>query len=189
MTCYELKKLRKLVIEEVERRKKIKELLKNELVEEYLELAKIKPLNLDENNMRQIVSKILDSYTIKKTNGIYVCTGAYRIGCHAVYQDYSYYRNYISIDSEYAEYRIYTDIESNKTYTATTDENDMLKRPLMEDFEKDRIILNPHNKNEKDNGFKEVRYDFFQASIEDGQAKAKKLILDKYPRLEYGRNR
>ena len=185
----ELIELRELVIKEREKRKRINELLKDELIEEYLRIKGFENEPIDDKDTRDILKQILGDFKITKTNGIYVCTSAYCIGWHAVYQDYSYYHDYTSIDSEYAEYRIYTDIESNKTYTATTDENDMLKRPLMGDFEKDRIILNPHNKNEKDNGFKEVRYDFFQASIEDGQAKAKKLILDKYPRLEYGRNR
>ncbi len=53
----------------------------------------------------------------------------------------------------------------------------------MRDFENDNIILNPYNTSTNRNGYDEVKMDFFKTSIEKGQAKAKKLILTKYPRL------
>ena len=33
------------------------------------------------------------------------------------------------------------------------------------------------------NGYNEVKYDCFNTAIKEGQAKAKKLVLSKYPRL------
>ena len=37
---------------------------------EYLEISKTNPVELDIDNMSEIISKILSSFTITKTNGI-----------------------------------------------------------------------------------------------------------------------
>ena len=44
-------------------------------------------------------------------------------------------------------------------------------------------ILNPHNSNVFSNCSSEVKNDFFVKFIKFGQAKSKRLILSKYPRL------
>ena len=87
----ELIKLRELVTKEVERRERIKTLLENELVKEYLELSKIEPNELDSNNIREILNQILNDFTISKTNGIYVCTSASYVDCSICYQDTRYF--------------------------------------------------------------------------------------------------
>lgn len=182
----ELFELRELVDDEIKRRKRISELLTNELVMEYLEITKTDPVDLDIDSISEIISKILSSFTITKTNGIYVCTSAWYLGCHTYYQGDEYYSVDVKIDSEYAEYKVYTDIESNKSITAITDEyveEIRYGRPLISTFEKDNIILNPYNTSENKNGYEEVKFDFFRTALKDGQAKAKKLILSKYPKL------
>lgn len=175
----ELIKLRGLVNAEVERRKRIKELLKSDLVKEYLEIMKISPEELDMDNLPEIINEILESFKITKTNGIYVCTSAYFIDCSITYQDTTYYSRNVDIDSDYAEYKIYQDIEDGRVVKASKED----KLPLIKDFEQNNIVLNPHNTNVFSNGYSEVKGDFFINAIKSGQAKSKKLILSKYPRL------
>jgi len=50
-------------------------------------------------------------------------------------------------------------------------------------IEKNNIVLNPYNSENNENGYAEVREKFFIAAIEKGQGKAKKLILEQYPRM------
>lgn len=179
----ELIQLRELVDDEIKRRKRIKELLGNELVMEYLEITKTNPVDLDINNISEIISKILSSFTITKTNDIYVCTSAWYTDYRICYEDTEYYSQYVAIDSEYAECKIYTDIESSKSITAVKEEKERYGRPLISTFETDNIVLNPHNISKNQNGYEEVKFDFFETALKDGQAKAKKLVLSKYPRI------
>ena len=53
----------------------------------------------------------------------------------------------------------------------------------MREFENENIILNPYNTSNNRNGYDEVKYDFFETALKNGQAKAKKLVLSKYPRI------
>ena len=181
----ELIELRKLVNNERNRRIRIEELLRNDLVLEYLEITKTDPVDLDSDNTIDIINKVLSSFTITKTNGIYVCTSAWYLGCHTYYQGDEYYSVDVKIDSEFAEYKIYTDIESGKSIQAVTKEIESYDRLLISTFEADHIILNPYNESENKNGYEEVRFDFFETALKDGQAKAKRLVLSKYPRLHY----
>ena len=98
----ELIQLRELVNDEIKRRERIKELLGNKLVMEYLEITNTNPVDLDINNISEIISKILPSFTITKTNGIYVCTSAWYTDYRISYEDTEYYSQYVAIDSEYA---------------------------------------------------------------------------------------
>ena len=175
----ELITLRELVTEEVERRKRIKELLKMDLVKEYLEITKTSPEDLDVNNLPEIINKILETFKITKTNGIYVCTSAYYIDCSITYQDTSYYSRTVDIDSEYADYKIYHDIEDGRMVKANKENNKI----LIKVFEDNNIVLNPYNTNVNSNGYYEVKTDFFINAIKDGQNKSKKLLLSKYPRI------
>ena len=177
----ELIKLRNLVEQEKQRRKRIKELLSNDLIQEYLRITNTKFEELDDSNIKEILEQILSSFEITKTNGIYVCTSAYYIDCDICYEETNYYSRNVNINSEYAEHRVYTDIESGQTIKGHKE--DHYGRPLMRDFENENIILNPYNTSTNRNGYDEVKMDFFKTSIENGQAKAKKLVLSKYPRL------
>ena len=86
----ELILLKELVNEEISRRKRIKELLKNELVREYLVITGTNEAELDVNNISEILSNILPSFTVTKTNGIYVCTRAWYSECRILYEDTEY---------------------------------------------------------------------------------------------------
>ncbi len=179
----ELIQLRELVDDEIKRRKRIKELLGNELVMEYLEITKTNPVDLDINNISEIISKVLSSFTISKTNGIYVCTSAWYTDWKVCYEETNYYSQDVDINSEYAESKIYTDIESGECICAKKVVNCMDIRPLISNFEQNNIVLNPYNTGNNRNGYDEVKFDFFETALKDGQAKAKKLVLTKYPRI------
>ena len=175
--------LRELLMEEINKRKRINYLLEQDLIKEYLELANIKSKELDTLNINKILNEILKDYKITKTNNIFVCTNSYYLDYDICYEDTNYYTREVSINSEYAERRIYKDIESGKIIRATKELNDYFKRPLINDFEKDNIVLNPYNTCNKENGYNEVRLDFFKEAINKGQAKAKQKILKKYNRI------
>ncbi len=179
MQKVELIKLRKLVEKEIKRRKRINELLTNELVKEYIELNNLKVKNLDSNNIREILEQILSSYEIKESNGIYVCTRAYYVYWNVCYEDTNYYSKEVAINSPNAEHKIYTDIETGKRIKANREDNE----PFIKDFEQSNIVLNPSNTCKNDNNYDEVKFDFFNTALKEGQAKAKKLVLAKYPRI------
>ena len=181
----ELIELRELVNKEINRRERIKELLKNNLIQEYLKITNAKFEELDTNNLQEIINQILSTFTITKTNGIYVCIEAYYIGCDICYEDTNYYSRSVDINSSQAEFRIYTDIENGKIFKATSkNENKRIYNyPLFNEFELNNTVLNPYNTSINNNGYNDVKYDFFETAIKDGQAKAKKLILSKYPGL------
>ena len=175
----ELIKLRKLVNDEMLRRKRINELLKNKLVQEYLQITKTNSIDLS-IDVNDILSRVLELYAITSTNGIYVCTDAYYS-----YSDLYYELKTIEVDinSDNAEYKIYKDIESNEEIRAQKSDRNRYSEPLISDFEKDNIVLNPYNTYVNNNGFSEVKNDFFIESLNHGQAKARKYILSKYNRL------
>ena len=182
MTRNELIELRKIVNNEINRRKRIKELLSNDLIQEYLRITNTKLEELDESNIKEILEQILSSFEITQTNGIYVCTSAYYIDCDICYEETNYYSRNVNINSEYAEHRVYTDIESGQIVKGHK-EDDRYGKPLMREFENENIILNPYNTSNNRNGYDEVKFDFFETAIKDGQTKAKKLVLSKYPRI------
>ena len=142
----ELIQLRELVNDEIKRRERIKELLKNELVMEYLEITKTNPVDLDINNIKEIISKILSSFTITKTNGIYVCTSAWYTDWEVCYEETNYYSKEVDINSEYAEHKVYTDIESGECIGASKESSNSDRRQLISNFEQNNIVLNPYNK-------------------------------------------
>lgn len=182
MTKYELLKLKKQILKEVQRRKRINELLETELVQEFIKLSDVKAEPLDSENIREILFFILNNFTIKETNGIYVCIGTYYTDCDISYEETTYYTRETDFDNEYAEYRTYCDIEDRTMKTAYL-KPFMSSQVLSSEFERNNIVLNPHNSSKNNNGYAEVREKFFMTMIEQGQAKAKKLILNEYPRM------
>jgi hypothetical protein len=184
MNRFELVRLKRLVSDEVNRRKRVKELLRNELVKEYLELTNTKACELDSENINEVIDKVLETFTITKTNGIYVCTSAYFIDCAICYQDTDYYSVDVDIDSKYAECKVYVDIENkNKVHAARKLKEISIASVTIDDFEKTHLVLNPYNTCENHNGYDEVRHEFFRNAIEYGQPNSKQLILSKYPKL------
>lgn len=179
----ELIRFKKMVNAEIDRRERIKDLLENDLVREYLEITKTNPDNIDTNNISEIIRGILSTFTITETNGIYVCTRAWYEDWCICYEDTSYYSRNVEINSKYAGCKTYTDIESGKIFRAVRDGQDFYGKPMISYFEANNIVLNPYNTSKNRNGYDEVKFDFFETVLRDGQAKAKKLVLEKYPRI------
>jgi len=184
MTRDELMIFKNIVDMEIDRRKQIEELLNDPAVKKYLKLTSTKPVTLDSENLKEIINSILKITEFNKSNGIYVCTSAYYMDCQINYEDSEFTKRNVAINSEYADYRIYQDIETEKKVQAAKDiNNPYFLKTIMADFERDNIVLNPHNIFTDHNGYNEVRTDFFLNAYNYGQAKSKKLLLEKYPRL------
>lgn len=181
MNRNELKNLRDSYYKEVQRREKINSLLENELVIEYLKTKGLEREPLDVHNIRDILKEVLKDFQVTETNGIYVCTSSYYIDCHISYQDTEYYTVPVEIDSKYAERKTYLDIESGKLVRGSIDKDQY--NELISEFEKNHIVLNPFNTHVNQNEYQEVRMDFFETALSHGQAKGKRLLLDKYKRL------
>ena len=176
----ELLKLKELIINETNRRKRINELLDNKLVKEYFELTNKKQDKITEEEL-EILKYILNDFKVTKTNGIYVCTCAIRTDYHICYEETEYYSEYIDINSNKAEKKRYVNIESNEDVIGTIEKED--NRPLISEFERNNIVLNPYNTSENSNGFYEVKNEFFMNCIKYGNIKSKNMILKKYKRL------
>ena len=179
----ELIQLKELVTEEVKRRERIEKLLESDLIQEYIKITNTKVNKLDSKNIREILKQILLSYSITKTNEIYVCTSAYYLDYDIIYQDTIYHQKYVEMNSHRATHKIYTDIESGEKISATKELDANGKGQLILNFEQNNIVLNPYNTYQNWNGYYEVKFDFFETAIKDGQAKAKRLVLTKYPRI------
>lgn len=204
----ELIKLKKLLQQEKERRNRINELLSNDLIQEFLLLNSLNIYELQSDNNWLIVKELLKEFEITESNGILVCTGSYLTACSICYQETDYYTKEVLFDNLYIEYQTFKDIETSKVHIAYTDkyiqglleeENKRYTRTKMtpSEFCHSRygrylvseligkyIILNPYNSSKNENGFKEVRQDFFTTAIEKGQPKAKELILSKYQQMK-----
>ena len=169
----ELLYLKKRLQEEKEKRDKIKNLLQQDNVKELISLIEISP-DLFIKEDYELLKIILKNYKITNTNNIYVATKAFNL-------NYGYYE--MPIHSFDVGSRIYTNIEDKSTVKAWISEQAYDKRTITSEFEQDNIVLNPYNTSVNENGFEEVRQEFFENAIKYGQAKSKKLLLNKYPRL------
>ena len=171
----ELIVLNKLIKAEIARREGINRCLDNKDVLEYIRLAGISKDKLDTKNIREMLITILKSFEVTETNGIYVCTEAYDRDWHAplVY--------YCEPDRKYPpETKQYRDIESKEEFT--------VDGYYISDFERSHTVLNPYNasredKSIRDNGYEEVRLDFFEECHKNGQNRAVQKVLSKYPRI------
>lgn len=204
----ELIKLKKLLQQEIDRRKRIKELLLNDLIQEFLTLNNLNINELQSDDKWPILKDLLREFQITESNGILVCTGSYLVACSIGYQETDYYTKEVSFDNPYIEYQTFEDIETSKIHTAYTDKHiqsrleeenkyysrtpmtpsefchSRYRRYLVSELMGKYIILNPYNSSKNNNGFTEVQKDFFTTAIEIGQPKAIQLILSKYPRMK-----
>ena len=190
MTRKEILYLRNKLQEEKMKRDRLKELINIELIQEFITLANIKSNKYKINDDEEILKNILKKFIATETNGIYVCTGAYYIRsvtCRGFSDDYE--AAYLPFDSEYIERKEYRDIESREEIIGYLNKNEM---PHWKDksivytpkFEREHLVLNPYNKSDGSNGYEEVRQEFLEKCLKYGQAKSKKLLLKKYPRME-----
>jgi len=183
MKQIEIDILRDKLNKEINRRKRIKTLLNTKTVKEYLDITGTDKVVLS-IRPREVLEDILKGFKVSKTNKIYVCVGANYVDCSISYEDTSFYTTEVEPDSNRAENRQYTDIESGDMVFGTISEHDPYGRPNIKEFEKDNIVLNPYNSKVECNGYQEVRLDFFETALSKGEEEAKRLVLNKYPRIK-----
>ena len=185
MTCNDISYIRQLF--EIEKNKiaRLNTLLNIEDEKEYLEIKGLKEEFYTFNEW-DIIAKILEEYTVDKTNGIYVCIGAYYTDCSNKFKNCS--TTSCSFDDPLLEYRTYRDIETGQFIRAFSSEefaphSGRKKAPLINSFENNFVVLNPCNTNVDHNGFNKVRKEFFTIAISSSEEEAKEYILNKYPRM------
>lgn len=203
----ELIKIKRLLQQEVIRRERINELLENNLIKEFMLLNNLNIKELCTTDIWSILDELLEQFQIEESNGILVCIGNYMVDCDITYQDTYHYTRSVPFNSLCTQYQTFRDIETCKLYTGYVDryietmleqENSyypkIQKTPsefcrsrygkcLVSELKEKYILLNPYNTKENENGFNEVRKVFFETTIENGQTKAKQLVLSKYSRM------
>lgn len=156
--------------------KRIKELMKDDKVKEFLKLISLdyKVGNTKKMVTDDIIASIYSQYLylIKEsdTNGLYVYLGTYAYNDEIDIVHGS--RDYrVSYDSPKADYRLYQNIE------LWGSEQILIRK--CEEFEKNHIVINPmvpfSNKD-----FYEIQKDFFIRAVKDNQKSAKRMVLRKY---------
>lgn len=209
----ELIKLKKMYNQELERRTRINQLLKEDNVLEYLKLNGIKLERMQIEDTWSIIKELLKNIEITETNSILVHTSNYMLECKICYEETDYYRFPVPFNDNKTEYQTFRNIETGKIYTSCSDnyvknefdnnnysyyfpdKNDsnitlsefchkLHNRVLTSELRQKYTILNPYNSSKNQNGYEEVRKDFFETAITKGQTSAKKLILSKYPLMK-----
>ena len=209
----ELIKLKKMYNQELERRTRINQLLKEDNVLEYLKLNGINLERMQIEDMWSIIKELLKNIEITETNSILVHTSNYMLECKMCYEENDYYRIAVSFNDNKTEYQTFRNIETGKIYTSCSDDyvknefdnnnysyyfpdknesnitlsefcHKFYNRVLTSELRQKYTILNPYNSSKNQNGYEEVRKDFFETAITKGQTSAKKLILSKYPLMK-----
>lgn len=207
----ELIKLKKMYNQELERRTRINQLLKEDNVLEYLKLNGMNLERMQIEDTWSIIKELLKNIEITETNSILVHTSNYMLECKICYEETDYYRLPVPFNDNNTEYQTFRNIETGKIYTSCSDDyvkseldsNDykyrfpnkpnmtlnefcleLHNRLLTSELRQKYTILNPYNSSKNQNGYEEVRKDFFETAITKGQPIAKKLILSKYPLMK-----
>ena len=209
----ELIKLKKMYNQELERRTRINQLLKEDNVLEYLKLNGINLERMQIEDMWSIIKELLKNIEITETNSILVHTSNYMLECKMCYEENDYYRITVPFNDNKTEYQTFRNIETGKIYTSCSDDyvknefdnnnysyyfldknksnitlsefcHKFYNRVLTSELRQKYTILNPYNSSKNQNGYEEVRKDFFETAITKGQTSAKKLILSKYPLMK-----
>lgn len=209
----ELIKLKKMYNQELERRTRINQLLKEDNVLEYLKLNGINLERMQIEATWSIIKELLKNIEITETNSILVHTSNYMLECKMCYEETDYYRIAVSFNDNKTEYQTFRNIETGKIYTSCSDDyvknefdnnnysyyfpdknesnitlsefcHKFYNRVLTSELRQKYTILNPYNSSKNQNGYEEVRKDFFETAITKGQTSAKKLILSKYPLMK-----
>ena len=209
----ELIKLKKMYNQELERRTRINQLLKEDNVLEYLKLNGINLERMQIEDTWSIIKELLKNIEITETNSILVHTSNYMLECKICYEETDYYRIAVSFNDNKTEYQTFRNIETGKIYTSCSDDyvknefdnnnhsyyfpdknesnitlsefcHKFYNRVLTSELRQKYTILNPYNSSKNQNGYEEVRKDFFETAITKGQTSAKKLILSKYPLMK-----
>ena len=159
-----------------EKIKKLKELMKDKKVKEFLGLSSL-DYKIDSTKsvvsddiIASIYSKYIYSIGENDTNGLYVYLGTYsynnEIDIVHGSNDYK-----VPYNSPNADYRLYQNIEHlTREHVAIT---------KCEEFENTHIIINP-KKAFSNKTFYEIQKDFFIRAVKDSQEAAKRMVLRKY---------
>ena len=209
----ELIKLKKMYNQELERRTRINQLLKEDNVLEYLKLNGINLERMQIEDTWSIIKELLKNIEITETNSILVHTSNYMLECKMCYEETDYYRITVPFNDNKTEYQTFRNIETGKIYTSCSDDyvknefdnnnysyyfpdknesnitlsefcHKLHNRVLTSELRQKYTILNTYNSSKNQNGYEEVRKDFFETAITKGQTSAKKLILSKYPLMK-----
>lgn len=209
----ELIKLKKMYNQELERRTRINQLLKEDNVLEYLKLNGINIERMQIEDTWSIIKELLKNIEITETNSILVHTSNYMLECKICYEETDYYRLPVPFNDNKTEYQTFRNIETGKIYTSCADDyvknefdnnnysyyfpdkneanitlsefcHKIYNRVLTSELRQKYTILNPYNSSKNQNGYEEVRKDFFETAITKGQPIAKKFILSKYPLMK-----
>lgn len=209
----ELIKLKKMYNQELERRTRINQLLKEDNVLEYLKLNGINLERMQIEDTWSIIKELLKNIEITETNSILVHTSNYMLECKMCYEETDYYRIAVSFNDNKTEYQTFRNIETGKIYTSCSDDyvknefdnnnysyyfpdknesnitlsefcHKFYNHVLTSELRQKYTILNPYNSSKNQNGYEEVRKNFFETVITKGQTSAKKLILSKYPLMK-----
>jgi hypothetical protein len=206
MKKQELIRLKESLEHEINRRNRINSLLKNDIIMEFITLNGLDINEFDVSNNWVILEELLKDFKITRSNGILVCTGDYITDCSINYQETNYYEERVDFGSNYTQYRMFKDIETKMKHLGYID--NFVQRELEYDTYwssrkislsdychmkynyyliselKDKyILLNPYSSIYDENGFDDVRKDFFTEALNKGQVIAKKMLLKKYPRI------
>lgn len=159
----------------IELLKKIEELEQNEIVKEYLNLTE----QLKSIDYQEIIGRsnedIMESafrnhmYSIKETNGIYVCLGTFMMNnTYDIEHGPSDYR--LKRDDPRAEYRIYKDIEKT----------DSIQIPInkCEKFESTHKVIIPKT-SLTEKYYYELQREFIKTAVKHDQEKACQRVLRK----------
>ena len=153
----------------------------NRKIERYLELSRENFGEILSTEPWDIIKPYLEHNRIEQTNGIYVCTDYFAVVEKTMYTDSETFS--IPFNKFYSCAKLvreYKDIENKVKIKSRVFKRDGIATSI---FEEENIVINPHNKSEEENGYEEVRREFFNNTLEKGQEEAKKLLLTKYPQM------
>lgn len=172
----ELESEKKRQEENNNKNKRIKELLKDEKVKEFLGLTGLNyeigstKKKVTDDIIASIYSKYLYLIKESETNGLYVYLGTYKYNDEIdIVHGGRDYR--VPYDSIKADYRVYQNVELWGSVHVLINK--------CEEFEKTHRIINPMV-DASDKTFYQIQKDFFIRAVKDNQESAKKMILRKY---------
>lgn len=186
MTSNDLRKIKTKLEEKIQRRNKLNKYLNDKKIQKFIDLANIK-VDKKDVNKEKLLNEVLNDIIIKNTDNIYICDAAYTLDCIIEQDDKIYYERKVDFGYKDIKYKDYINIESEVSTICYKDESiletsNIDKFLLINDFEKENIVLNPYNIS-GNNGFNEVRLEYFLNALEFGKTKAKSMLLKKYKRM------
>lgn len=184
MNNNKLMEYKKMMTEEIERRKRIEELQKTKLVIEYLKLNNLSALDID-YSIDAIVKNVLQSFYVQddeSSKKLYVCIEAFDKNCNVLPNDpEAIVKLYRDVEATYAfKEAVKQGYEDFNMHGCIMEEN--YYRPYIDSFESEHIILNPYNNSiENSKAFDEIRFDYYSSLMKYGdENKALQKILKKY---------